>query len=173
MILPFACVFGWLFLLSCIPTTLLECDAMTIDICINANRTKLSKKISAILAHMHISQCDIYNLQSPVTVHVDSKGVPANAFGAYRKGIDGRHHIYIRPRKHNPLGIAHTLAHELRHAYQFEQGWLSTMQGGAWNWYGKGAESLPPVLCDGSDNDPSEQDADLAAMAYCQRAWAS
>ena len=115
----------------------------------------------SVVCHLQAT-CDwAANIKDDITIHYT--GCPDNAYGAYRHDRDG-HHIYLRPKKRHPLGMAFTIAHELRHAWQYETGRLSTMGGYPWAWNGQ-------ELCDGSDNDPSERDADAAARAWIKAAW--
>lgn len=121
----------------------------------------------SVVCHLQAT-CDwAANIKDDITIHYT--GCPDHAYGAYRwNEADKVHDIYIRPRKRHPAGLAYTIAHELRHAWQVEQGLLSTMGGKAWQWYDAQGNA---VLCDGGDNDPSENDAEGAASAYCRKAW--
>ena len=131
---------------------------------LNGNgQSKADRLVVAILTQMVAQGFDSIP-DKPIRIHTTGQGVPRNAYGAYRVGVDGSHNIYLRPRKRHPQGLAYTLAHEMRHAYQVEQGWLSTMGGYAWAWDGK-------ELCDGSDEDPSERDANATARAWVNRVW--
>ena len=120
----------------------------------------------SIVCHLQ-AHCDwAANIKDDITIHYT--GCPGHAYGCYR--FDGGHHIYLRPRKRHPQGLAFTIAHELRHAWQVERGMLSTMGGKAWQWYGEGYED--GLWCTGDhDTDPSERDAEQAARDYCRRVW--
>lgn len=133
---------------------------------------RLTNTILAILDGMQRAAREGYGplagITGEIVFHYDPAGVPSYANGAYRKGVDGAHHIWVRQKVRNPAGLTHTIAHELRHAWQVEQGLLSTMAGKRWAWYDAQGNA---VLCDGGDNDPSEVDANNAAADYCRQAW--